>query len=741
MKANLPMGTKSIINVKALIRHKEQIKYHERMSSRMVQSAAVLERNEFIGWEMYVPQTGLTGMRLFGTETVSEEDLSWISEFTAESNDSIICYDWNDELTELYELSISFERINKKPRIGFGCDVIDRSDKRPPVLPTGFSTQFAEMIKAFQGTGALFRIVLGSANNDEIDACISDFNKVSNISLSEANQYLGHPVRAVVHILLPSKPSLRLKTVLEEAVQGLQIIYIGNIKNQTTLEKWDNPLEYAHVLPDYAARIMVMEPIVSEAMVGIELVDERVKPIPACNYENQSDKAVCIGEAIATTGIKCSISIGEIDLKRHYQIVGQTGTGKSTLLANFILSAISQNYGLTFFDPHGSTIDVILKSVPKEYANRIRVVRIGDTDNPVPLNIWNSGNPYKEERTINDLCELFSDIFDPHRDGVVGPRYERWLSTFAKASLAIFGKKASFESIALLSQSQDNMLKVYKAIKEHYPDIAETIKEEYGKDKSNDFQSTLNWYLCKFQRLTSVEQLRKTLGAGANAVDFKTNIDTNVVTLVDLASPSIGTHAARIVGTLMLMQLWNAAMTREKRDRTHMVVIDEASLFQTNPIPRMLAESRKFGLSMVLCHQHAGQLSPEIKDALEANSANFSAFRLSPRDALTAAIRFDDETMQNMLARLDAFNAITTISVNGKQTSPFTLQINKPQEQENGSAIAAEIEKRSVETLVLANTFSRALTKKEILKYLDNPKLFEPFHDNTRLLETVRCVG
>jgi len=70
-----------------------------------------------------------------------------------------------------------------------------------------------------------------------------------------------------------------------------------------------------------------------------------------------------------------------------------------------------------------------------------------------------------------------------------------------------------------------------------------------------------------------------------------------------------------------MMKLWNAVMTRKKRDMLHMVCVDEASLFQTNPMPRMLAEGRKFGFSMVLCHQHTAQLSREIREALEANSA------------------------------------------------------------------------------------------------------------------------
>lgn len=354
------------------------------------------------------------------------------------------------------------------------------------------------------------------------------------------------------------------------------------------------------------------------------------------------------------------------------------------------------------------------------------MVRIGDADNPVPLNIWDSDDPAKEERAISDLCELFADIFDPRREGFVGSRYERWLSSFCKASIAFLGRRASFESIAVISQSQDNMLKVSKAIYSRYPELVETIKEEYGLDKSNDFHNMLNWYLCKFQRLTSVEQLRRTLGAGTNALDFLHSIDTDTVTLIDLASPVIGTHAARVVGTLLLMKLWNAAMSRADRERLHMVVVDEASLFQTNPMPRMLAESRKFGLSMVLSHQHTGQLTQEIRDALEANSANFSAFRLSPKDALGAAVRFDNPDMQVGLTRLDAFHAITTLSVDGQQTEPFTLEVDKPRQQKNAAEISETIEKNSIDQLVRPFQSLRALTPAEILDYLNHPEKLEP---------------
>lgn len=161
---------------------------------------------------------------------------------------------------------------------------------------------------------------------------------------------------------------------------------------------------------------------------------------------------------------------------------------------------------------------------------------------------------------------------------------------------------------------------------------------------------------------------------------------------------------------------------RKDRDKLHLVAVDEAALFQTNPMSRMLAESRKFGVSMVLCHQHTTQLSDDIREALEANSANFSAFRLSPRDAATAAIRFDDPDMVVRLARLDAYQAVTTLSVDGHQTEPFTLETIPPVKQKNGDAIAAQIEAHSRETLVEPYRAMRALTPAEILEYLNHPE-------------------
>jgi hypothetical protein len=727
---NYPECTNVAARLDEIIRRKEAPLLSERLSSRMVKLAVHLPENEFIGWQMEIPTDGLIQFDLFGTAAVRASDLEWIAEEAAHTfiTENVCVADGGFEMStdsELYEIHLPTDKGHASRSIGFGATSsssnMKEMEKDPlnTVWPMYFTQQFGEFIRVLRVEGGMFRYTAGSASTEEQKACR---NIVTNTWIGgpiSVFEYVGSPVRIKVMLLIPSSPSARLRTVLNEVAPGAVLHKIGNIKDEGIRRIWENPMIEAHILPDFAARILAIEPTIGDKPVlGVESCQEEAKPIPAGHKNSTDKKALKIGIAMGTSGHSRDITISDIDLRRHWQIIGQTGTGKSTLLGAALREAIVQGRGVTFFDPHGTTIDSLLKSIPRKYVDRVRVVRIGDPDNTVPISMWESDNPDDCEKTISDLNLLLADIFDPRHEGIIGPRWERWFSIIASATIALLGKKASFDSILAVSQTRDSLEKLAIATRNTCSKASRAIMAEFVNNESRDFVDVISWCVSKLQRLTSIPQLRNTLGAGVNALDFRNVIDTDAVTLIDLASPAIGTQAARIVGTLILQQLWSAITARECRGKTHIVAIDEAHLFQTNPLPQMLAEGRKFGAAMILAHQHCGQLSPEVREALDANSANFTAFRLSVRDSFDAALKFDSDTFGKDLCRLNAFNALTTLSVEGKQTPTFTLQINKPKIEASGLAIAKSIEMNSLIRLVYPNRENRALTQDEVWKIL-----------------------
>ena len=730
MNTFTPEGCETSVRFTQLIRQHDT-SVAELSSTRLIKLASHLPAGEYLGWQVLLPPVGLASVEAFGTESVRSADLTWAFQTLAAAEEpeapaeASASPDWAlPQDACLYEI-LSGSCEDTSSALGFGAAAAPAaSDLVCKKLPSGISLQFPAFAEALREEGGLLRFTAASASEQEQARCRSKVLAHWVPSRVDPETYLGTPVRAAAFLLLPDKASLRLRTAVSQAISGASLRLIGRMHDPSVSAYLADPLFGLRTMPEFTARALMLEPFVrDETVMGIHCREPLVPLIPATHPETVSGRHITIGKALDSSGLTRDITLCEEDLKRHWQIIGQTGTGKSTLLATSILSAIEQGFGLTFFDPHGSTIDLILRSLPAQYAGKVRVVRIGDEDHPVPLNVFHSDDPVAEERTISDLNLLFSDMFDPKREGFVGPRWERWFSTFASAAIALFGKRASFEAITLLSQGRANMRKAYDRLKGKYPALADTIQEEFGKVSDSDFNNLIGWTLCKMQRLTSVPQLRNTLGAGANALDFESLLENDMVTLIDLASPSIGTHAARTIGTLLLMQLWNAALDRGIHSRTHLVFIDEAHLFQTNPLPQMLAESRKFSLGIVLAHQHCGQLTQEILEALEANSASFSAFRLSARDSIRAAMRFGDQAMEKKLPAMNAFQAVTTLSTGGLQTDPFTLQIFPVPEEPQGNEIARRIEEASIATLVTPYASRRPLTRDEMLSFLeDKPK-------------------
>ena len=75
------------------------------------------------------------------------------------------------------------------------------------------------------------------------------------------------------------------------------------------------------------------------------------------------------------------------DRLRHFYTIGQTGTGKTTLLKNMITQDIMAGEGVCMIDPHGSDIQDILAIIPKERYEDVIYFDPSYTDRPMALNM------------------------------------------------------------------------------------------------------------------------------------------------------------------------------------------------------------------------------------------------------------------------------------------------------------------------------------------------------------------
>ncbi|MGE0854254.1 MAG: DUF87 domain-containing protein [Hyphomicrobiaceae bacterium] len=73
--------------------------------------------------------------------------------------------------------------------------------------------------------------------------------------------------------------------------------------------------------------------------------------------------------------------------RRHLHIVGQTGSGKSTLFANLIAQDLAAGRGVGLLDPHGSLALGALGSVPSRRAHEVVYLDPADMKRPIGFNV------------------------------------------------------------------------------------------------------------------------------------------------------------------------------------------------------------------------------------------------------------------------------------------------------------------------------------------------------------------
>jgi len=333
------------------------------------------------------------------------------------------------------------------------------------------------------------------------------------------------------------------------------------------------------------------------------------------------------------------VSISLDDQRLSSAAIGSTGTGKTTLVGNMILSAIRDNHGVCVVEPHGDLIRSVLSGIPPEFLKKVYLLDLADSaDNPVGINLFSCPKP-RSIKNIAATSSFVSHVFEKvWGAGTETPRLMMVLRAITR-TLIENSPDATFTEIPLLLQHEGIRQVMAKSLtNSSISSFWEAYDHRSQRDRDELTASTLN----KVVSFLDQDLIRNIVGQSKTTLNFREIMDEGKILLVSL-SPQYE-EASRLLGSVLIGQILLAAFSRadtpEQERRPFFLFCDEYQRFATSDFATLLAESRKFKIITFLCNQTLAQLD-ELNQAAALQAGNIISFRTNGEDSKVICKSYD----------------------------------------------------------------------------------------------------
>ncbi|WP_153005087.1 type IV secretory system conjugative DNA transfer family protein [Ferroacidibacillus organovorans] len=353
---------------------------------------------------------------------------------------------------------------------------------------------------------------------------------------------------------------------------------------------------------------------------------------------------------------------------KHTFLAGATGSGKTTTLLQIMLGLVSQMQtnpetapGFTFFDPHGGAIERLLAHIPPSLHSKVHVIPLGPTAYPRGLNLFRMGHRSDAEAVTGEFVTTLQELWPGSR-----PRSEHYLRNNVLSLLQ--SPPQTILGIAHLFSDDRFRQDLIPKLPPHLQDF---WTSEFAEIRN--IADHLGPIWNKLGALTTYPSLRRILGQMKSAVDTRTVMDDGHIVLID--GSGCTTDAVKIIAGLYLIDLHFTCKRRpEHRSRLHIFLGDETHLYAVNVLQKILAEDRKFGLSLFLATQYLDQLPDPILAGILGNVGTLILLQLGGPDADRLTRWLKPDVSSRELMTLPEMNALVRTKLEGGVTELFTMR-------------------------------------------------------------------
>lgn len=392
-------------------------------------------------------------------------------------------------------------------------------------------------------------------------------------------------------------------------------------------------------------------------------------------------------------GINKKFCISQSDRQRHFYIVGQTGVGKSWLLADMALQDIKAGHGVCFIDPH-DTYESILERIPPERVEDVIYFDPSLTDRPMGFNVMECEKEEQKDFVTSSIINLMYKLYDPYKTGIVGPRFEHAIRNIMLTVMIEPG--ATFIEIvrALTDPSYVQAL---------LPKLTDPMVKRYWTDQiaqTNEFHKSevLDYIVSKFGRFITNTMMRNIIGQSTSSFNFRQAMDEGKILIINLAKGSIGEENSAFLGLVLIPKILIAAMSRqdvsEEKRKDFYLYVDEFQNFATQDFAVILSEARKYHLNLTVANQFISQMDDEVKNAVFGNVGTIASFRVGISDAGFLVNQFRPTFNEHDLLNLGTGEIYMKTMVNGIPQTPFSLRVAAKEKKMEGNPKMAEMIKK-----------------------------------------------
>lgn len=378
--------------------------------------------------------------------------------------------------------------------------------------------------------------------------------------------------------------------------------------------------------------------------------------------------------------VKKEIRMKNEDRFRHFYVIGQTGTGKSSILQVMARQDLKEWRWIAVMDPHGDLVKDLIPFIPRERADDVIIFDPSDTARPMWLNLLEIHNEDEMDLVAMDAMNIMIKLFG---NEIFGPRLQDYFRNWVLTLMAYPQGGAITDIVRLFTDDEFQKDRV-RHLKN--PIVKAWWEKTFASMWDREKQEMIPYFAAKFGWFITNSTMRNIIGQTKWSFDVFDVMQKWQILMINLSKWSLGDINSQLLWMIMVSKMQMAAMRRDKvpkDERTDFFLyIDEFQNYVTDAIESILSEARKYRLSLNVAHQYLWQL--EKSDALTKSSTNLKqaifwnvwtmmSYKIWPEDAEFMEKVFAPTFSGQDLVNMDKFKSVMKLSIDNQPTIPFSI--------------------------------------------------------------------